>query len=113
MVRTITLDDYLNETCGTMPSGIAFNRATASMSGSALKRAKERLVDELQAWQERRDKARDAYAALVESGEIVTPTGEQILEQIASGNLESERVQAAIRVLEKRQRRMEAISVSI
>lgn len=113
MTKIITLENYLRETCGTMPSGVAFNRTTASMSGSALKRAKERLVGELREWQEKRDKARDTYAALVESGDIITPTSEQVLKQVACGNSESERVQAAIRVLEKRQRRMEAISVSI
>lgn len=105
MARLISLKDYLLEQCGPMPSGVAFNRAIASMSSAALERAREQLQTDLYEWQERRDAARNMYAALVDLGEIVEPTTEDELTRIAMGNPDSDQVQAAIRVLEKRKRR--------
>lgn len=105
MARLISLEEYLLEQCGPMPSCVAFSRATASMSMAAFKRAQEQLQVDLYEWQERRDAARNMYAALVDLGEIVEPTTEDELTRIAMGNPDSDQVQAAIRVLEKRKRR--------
>jgi len=93
--------DYLTQTVGPVPTA-SFIRATAGMSGIALKRAQTRHREVLTEWQKQRDAAQDEYARLVAVGEIVVPTHVQQLVITAQGHPDRDDTQAARRLLDKR-----------
>ena len=97
----ITERDYLTQTVGPVPT-VSFIRATAGMSGIALRRAQDRHLVILTDWQARRDAAQDEYARLVAVGEIVVPTHVQQLINTAQGHPDRDDTQAARRLLDKR-----------
>lgn len=97
----LTERDYLTQTVGPAPTA-SFIRATAGMSGIALKRAQDRHLEILTDWQTRRDAARTEYARLVEAGEIEVPTHIQQLVITAQGHPDRDDTQAARRLLTKR-----------
>jgi len=93
--------DYVAQVVGPVPTA-SFIRATAGMSGIALKRAQTRHRDVLTEWQHQRDAARDKYVRLVEIGEIVVTTHTQQLIRTARGHPDNTSTQAARRLLDKR-----------
>ena len=94
----ISFEEYAN--IGQMPFA-TFTRATANMSGAALRRAQAQHEIALDKWLVGRNKARKKYAELVNCGKIRPPTRTQRLMQRARGHSDRQDVQAARRVLVK------------
>jgi hypothetical protein len=77
----------------------------AGANDAAWKRATDANLAEMQAWQGRRDAARDEYDRLVAEGRIRPRTSNERLEDKASGDPAMPGVQAAQRVLQRRAER--------
>ena len=108
MAEPLDLDQYLGKLgLATTPAEHGFLRATASMSGIALKRAQVRSANALEAYGRKRAAAVERYNALVTAGEIRPLTRLEKLETLADGHLDNPSTQAARRLLAKHRQRLE------